>query len=64
MGPASFKTCSDCAALRDEVQALTPYEDEWPAFTQLGSECGEYDGDYHKRFLEIVTKRRIERPTP
>ena len=52
------KTCEPCATLRGDVESLTPYRDEWPAFGELGEECDNYGGEYEARFAEI--KRRAQ----
>lgn len=48
-----YKTCEPCATLRGDVESLTPYCDEWPAFGELGEECDNYGGEYESRFAEI-----------
>ena len=54
---ATFKTCPDCQALRNEVEAQIPYADEYPAFGELGSECHETDESLGGRFDAIQAKR-------
>lgn len=47
---ATFKMCSDCADLRQEVIDMICDPDEFPAFGELGYHCGEFGGDLEKRF--------------
>jgi len=53
--PASFRTCGDCAKLRDDVCVGLAY-DELPAIGELGREL---EGDDRTRFQEIVRKRTV-----
>jgi hypothetical protein len=58
-----FKTCEDCAALREEVEDLAAaFDDEKPAFGELCWHCGEYGDELKKTFQTIATKRKD--PTP
>lgn len=50
-----FKTCHLCDNLRQDV-CRDLYEDEYPAFGELGAECREFGGEFEERFEAIRAK--------
>ena len=56
---ATYKTCAECSALRQEVIDIVSDTDEFPAFGELGFHCGEFGGDLEKRFKAIAKKRTL-----
>lgn len=55
-GFATFKTCSDCEKLRDDLStgSSTGY---WPAFGELTSDCADTGDEWLDRMVTIKMKR-------
>jgi hypothetical protein len=56
LGFERYKTCCDCAQLRDELCEGRD-GDDWPPFGELTLDCSETEGEWLERMVAIKTKR-------